>query len=75
MGEQAREVTAVSTSSEGRTVDPVDYDSFSVEELARLQGVRPVASLDELARDVFGSDEEVEEFIAYTYAARRRDMA
>ncbi len=74
MGEQAREVTVVSTSSDGRPVEPLTYDSLSVAELARLQGVRPVRSLDELARDAFGSDEEVEEFIAYTYAARRRDM-
>lgn len=71
----AREVAAVSTSSEKRPAEPLDFDSLSIEELARLQGVTPVRSLDELARDVFGSDEEVEEFIAYTYAARRRDMA
>ena len=75
MSEQAREVAAVSTSSQGRPVESLDYDSLSVEELAQLQGVRPVQSLDELARDVFSSDEEVEEFIAYTYAARHRDMA
>jgi hypothetical protein len=68
-------VAAVSRSSEKRPVKPLDYDSLSIEELARLQGVKPVQSLDELARDVFGSDEEVDEFIAYTYAARRRDMA
>jgi hypothetical protein len=75
MSEQAREVAAVSSSSEGRPVEPPDYDSLSTAELARLQGVRPVRSVDELARDVFGSDEEVDEFIAHTYAARRRDMA
>ena len=75
MSEQGLEVAAVSASSEGRPVDPPDYDSLSVEELARLQGVRPVRSLDQLSRDAFASDEEVEEFITYTYAARRRDMA
>ena len=51
------------------------YDSMSVEELARAQGVKPVASVIDLARDAFESDEEVEEFIAFTYAARRRDEA
>lgn len=51
-----------------------DYDAMTLEELARLQGVHPVQSLDELAVDFFESDEEMEEFIAYTYAARRRDM-
>ena len=75
MAEQAREVAAVSTSSAGRPVEPLDYDSLSVEELARLQGVTRVRSVDDLARDVFGSDEEVEDFIAYTYAARHRDLA
>jgi hypothetical protein len=53
----------------------LDDDSLSIEEFARLQGVTPVRSLDGLARDAFESDEEVDEFIAYTYAARRRDMA
>ena len=75
MSEQAREVAALSNSSEGRPVEPLAYDSLSLAELARLQDVRPVRSVDELARDVFGSDEEVDEFIAYTYAARRRDLA
>jgi hypothetical protein len=65
----------VSSTSEGRPAEPLDYDSLSLAELARLQGVRPVRSVDELARDVFGSDEEVDDFIADTYAARRRDLA
>lgn len=71
MAEQAREVVAVSTHS----VHPPDFDSLSVSELARWQGVRPVTSLDELARDVFSSDDELEEFIAYTYVTRRHDTA
>lgn len=74
MGEQMREVVAVSTTSEGRPVEPLDYDAQSVAELVRLQGVRPVRSVDELARDAFGSDAVVDEFVAYTYAARRRDL-
>lgn len=64
----------MSASSAG-PVQPVDQDSLSVEDLARQQGVRPVRSLDQLARDAFSSDQELEEFLAYTYAARRRDMA
>jgi hypothetical protein len=31
-------------------------------------------SLDELARNAFSSDEEVDEFIAHTYAARHRNL-
>jgi hypothetical protein len=42
--------------------------------LAAIQGVQPVVSLDEMAVDVFGSDEELEEFLAFTYAERRRDL-
>jgi hypothetical protein len=38
----------------------------SVEELARQQGVGPIASVDELARDdVFESDEELDEFLSF----------
>ena len=65
------------TSDASRPVGPLDYyDSLSIEELARLQGVKPVKSVEDLARPgVFESDEELEEFIAYTYAARRSGMA
>ena len=42
------------------------------EELARRQGVEPVASVDDLARpDLFESDEELDEFLADLYASRR----
>lgn len=36
---------------------------------------RPIASLDDLTADTFGTDEEVEEFVAFTYSERRRDVA
>lgn len=42
----------------------------SVEELARSKGVRPVASLNEMSRDVFASDDEVEQFVAFVRAER-----
>jgi uncharacterized protein (DUF2384 family) len=47
---------------------------LTLEEQARLKGVRPIESLDDLARDVFSSDEELEEFLAYTYANRRAGL-
>jgi hypothetical protein len=48
----------------------------SVEELARRQGVRPVESVDDMARpDLFESDEELEEFLADLYASRRSGLA
>jgi hypothetical protein len=45
------------------------------EELARRQGVRPIADLRDLAcPELFESDEELDEFITYTYAARQADL-
>jgi len=47
-----------------------------VEELARQQGVRPIRSADELARDdVWESDEELAAFLADLYAFRHADLA
>jgi len=46
------------------------------EELARRQGVRPIVSVDELARpDLFESDEELDEFLVDLYASRRDGSA
>jgi hypothetical protein len=47
----------------------------ALEELVRAQGMRPIQSIDELACDVLESDEELDEFIAYTYAVRRSGLA
>jgi hypothetical protein len=47
-----------------------------VTELARRQGVGPVASIDDLARpDLFESDEELDEFLAMVYADRHTGLA
>ena len=47
-----------------------------VAELARRQGVGPVASVDDLARpDLFESDEELADFLADLYAARHTGLA
>jgi len=47
-----------------------------VSELARRQGVGPVASVDDLARpDLFESDEELADFLADVYAARHTGLA
>ncbi|MFF3853348.1 hypothetical protein [Micromonospora sp. NPDC002575] len=46
------------------------------EELARRQGIRPVASVDDLARPgLFESDEELDDFLADLYASRRAGVA
>ena len=47
----------------------------SIEELARRKGVRPVESLDDMARDVFTSDDEVDEFLAFVHAGRQAGLA
>jgi hypothetical protein len=45
-----------------------------LDELAERRGIQPVKSMDDLACDVFDSDEELDEFLASTYAARRADL-
>lgn len=45
-------------------------------ELARRQGVRPVESVEAMARpDLFESDDELDAFLADVYASRRAGMA
>ena len=45
-------------------------------ELARRQGVRPVESVEGMARpDLFESDDELDAFLADVYASRRAGMA
>jgi len=51
-------------------------DEVPVEELARIQGVQPVESVDNMARPgLFDSDEEWDEFVADLYASRRSGLA
>jgi len=48
---------------------------LSVEELLAAKNTQPIRSLDDLAADTFESDEELAEFLAFTYAERHRDMS
>jgi hypothetical protein len=64
---------AVSASDAGRPAEPV-RPRLSVAQLLAAKRSRPVQSLDELAADTFQSDQELEEFLAYTYAERHRDL-
>jgi hypothetical protein len=53
-----------------------DPESLSLDELARRRGVKPVHSVQDMARPhVFESDEELEEFLAFTAAKRRANLA
>ena len=46
----------------------------SLDELARRKGVRPVESMEDLACDVFDTDEEQDEFLRSTNDSPRADL-
>lgn len=51
-------------------------DFVSAEELARRQGIQPVASIEELAMpEGFESDEDWHQFLQDLYASRRAESA
>jgi hypothetical protein len=57
-------------------VTPQAGRQATLDELFRAKDAQPVRSADDLACDgIFETDEELEEFLAYTYAARRADLA
>ena len=57
-------------------VTPQSQRQATLDELFRAKDAQPVRSADDLACDgIFETDEELEEFLAYTYAARRADLA
>lgn len=71
MTEPAREVATVDLHDDERP----DGD-LTMDDLARRYGVGPVRSVHEMASpDLFGSDEEADEFVAATFDSRRRDVA
>lgn len=48
----------------------------SLDEQVRRRGLKPIRSVDDLACEgIFDTDEELDEFLAFTYAARRSDVA
>jgi hypothetical protein len=65
----------VSTSGADSTAGTPARPRMSAAELLAAKNTRPIRSLDDLAADVFESDEELEEFLAFTYAERHRDLA
>jgi len=54
---------------------PAPRPRLSVEELLAFKGTPAISSLDDLAADTFASDDEVDEFLAFTRAERNRDLA
>ena len=46
-----------------------------MEELLAAKGTPAITSVDDLAADTFSSDEELDEFLAFTRAERQRDLS
>ncbi|WP_261570744.1 hypothetical protein [Frankia gtarii] len=65
----------MSTSETGPPLYPPLRPPATVEELLNARGTQPIRSPDDLAADTFDSDEELDEFLAFAYAERRRDVA
>jgi len=65
----------MSTPDADHPVCPPIRPRLSVEELLAAKNTQPIRSLDDLVADTFESDEELEEFLAFTYAERHRDVA
>jgi hypothetical protein len=73
---KASEVVIMSSEHGEPVTAPLAAGEVPVEELARRQGVRPVTSVDDMARPgLFDSDQDLDEFLADLYASRRADVA
>jgi hypothetical protein len=66
----------IAMSETGKTPDRhPGYRRETLEEQARRKGIRPIESVEDLARDdIFETDEELDEFLVWLYAERRRGM-
>jgi hypothetical protein len=65
----------MSTSDADMPAEPHIRPRLSAAQLLAAKNTQPIRSLDELAADTFESDEELAEFLAFTYAERHRDLA
>jgi hypothetical protein len=65
----------VSTSGADSSAGAAARPRLSAARLLAAKNARPIQSLDDIASDTFESDEELEEFLAFTYAERHRDLA
>lgn len=69
------EVVATSTSA-GQERRPQIADLVPLDELIRqTPGAHPIRSVDELRCDVFESDDELDEFLAFVAESRHADLA
>jgi hypothetical protein len=68
-------VVATSTNAE-HTPHPDHNGLVPLAELVRqTPGAHPITSIDELRNDAFGSDEELDEFLAFLTESRHADLA
>ncbi len=65
----------MSASGAGRQVGMPRRPKLSVTQLLAAKHTQPIRSLDDLTADTFESDEELDDFLAFTYAERHRDLA
>jgi hypothetical protein len=65
----------VSSSGADSSAGSVIRPRVSAAQLLAAKNSRPIRSLDDLTADTFESDEELAEFLAFTYAERHRDLA
>jgi len=66
----------MTTSSAGYAGESPESRPESIDEQVKRKGVQPVESVRDMAQDgVFGSDEELEQFLAHVYTARHADLA
>jgi hypothetical protein len=64
-----------SSSGAGSSASAMIQPRLSAAQMLAAKNTRPIRSLDDLAPDTFESDDELEEFLAFTYAERHRDLA
>jgi hypothetical protein len=64
----------VSTSGADNSAGASARPRPSAAQLLAAKNTRPIKSLDDLAADILGSDEELEEFLTFSYADRHRDL-
>jgi hypothetical protein len=70
------EVVIMSSEHSEPATPPLAADGVPVEELARQQGIRPVTSVDDMARPgLFDSDQDWDEFLADLYVSRHSGLA
>lgn len=72
---ERREVSTVTAGAERFDEERIARRRESLDEQVRRRGLRPVYSLDDVARDdVFESDEELDAFLAWVYAERQANL-